>query len=113
MSELSEHRERVAEWFFRNCVRGDARPKDLTLRAWSERKADELLAPGGVVAEIVATSKAEALREAAAELAVDSSLTDCRRRPTEYADARDDERVDVVIWLRERTDALADERGPA
>jgi hypothetical protein len=52
--------------------------------------------------------RAEALREAADVLAVDSSLTDCTRRDTEYADARDDERVDIVDWLRER----ADETGP-
>lgn len=51
--------------------------------------------------------RAETLREAADALAVDSSLTDSTRRPTEYADARDDERIDNVEWLR----ALAD-RGP-
>lgn len=71
--------------------------------SWPElQRFADALAP--LVVGWLADARAEELRKAADELAVDSSLTDCTKRPTEYADARDDERIDIVIWLRERTD---------
>jgi hypothetical protein len=58
------------------------------------------------VVALIERARAEALEDAADWLALDSSLTDCTKRPTEYADARDDERVDVVGLLRDRAAAL-------
>jgi hypothetical protein len=125
MSDLSEYRERVAEVIRVECFYGGLTED----RRDYERMADALLAPGGVVAEIVAAStcpltehdgthgplirqaKAEGAAEVRArvEALVEGPTSDgCRPYALEI-----DGEINLVVLLDDLRAALANERGPA